>query len=120
MSRGRPPQRGDRIGDLRVIAALSKQGSDDVLLVGHSEYRGKGLVPEAAWAVIEAAFSTLPELNRIWAFADVRQLASTRVMEKLGMQREGVLREHDVRRGELVDRAVYGLLRVEWAASPKR
>ncbi len=82
-----------------------------------SKHRGKSLVPEAAGAVIDTAFETLPELNRIWVFADVRNVASTRVMEKLGMPREDVLRKHDVRRGELVDRAVYGLLRAEWEAS---
>ncbi len=58
-----------------------------------------------------------PGVGRIWAFADVRNVASARVMEKLGMQLEGVLRQHDVRRGEFVDRAVYGLLRAEWEAA---
>jgi RimJ/RimL family protein N-acetyltransferase len=35
-------------------------------------------------------------------------------LEKLGMQREGVLREHFVRRGERVDRVCYGILRSDW------
>ena len=82
-----------------------------------SRHRGKGLVPEAAGAVIDAAFATLPDLNRVWAFADARNVASTRVMQKLGMRSEGMLRAHDVRDGELLDRAVYGLLRAEWEAA---
>ena len=82
-----------------------------------SRHRGKGLMPEAARAVIDAAFQALPDLNRVWAFADARNVASTRVMQKLGMRSEGMLRAHDVRDGELLDRAVYGLLRAEWEAS---
>jgi ribosomal-protein-alanine N-acetyltransferase len=35
-------------------------------------------------------------------------------MEKLGMQREGVLRAHRVIAGERSDEVVYGVLRVEW------
>ena len=37
-----------------------------------------------------------------------------RVLEKLGMTREGLLRKHLIRRGERVDRVYYGLLREEW------
>ena len=51
---------------------------------------GKGLATEAAGAVIDAAFSVYPELNRIQACGDQRNVGSLRVMEKLGMVREGV------------------------------
>ncbi|MBI2395075.1 MAG: GNAT family N-acetyltransferase [Deltaproteobacteria bacterium] len=52
---------------------------------------GHGYVPEAARALVGAALS-LPQVHRVWAFCDVENLASARVMEKAGMQREGVLR----------------------------
>ena len=78
---------------------------------------GKGLAPEAARAVIDAAFETLVGVNRIWAPADARNLASVRVMEKLGMRPEGILRQHTVWHGEPVDLTYYGLLRGEWEAA---
>lgn len=52
---------------------------------------GRGYMPEAACAVIEAALS-LPYIHRVWAFCDIENHASARVMEKAGMQFEGVLR----------------------------
>jgi [ribosomal protein S5]-alanine N-acetyltransferase len=77
----------------------------------------RGIATEAAAAVISAAFEVHRDLNRIEATADVRNLASQRVLEKLGMLREGTTRQNRVVRGEVVDEAYYGLLRQEWAAS---
>ncbi|MPZ15394.1 MAG: hypothetical protein GEU73_13380 [Chloroflexi bacterium] len=44
-----------------------------------------------------------------------RNVQSHRVMEKLGMRREAVLRQHRVHRGERIDEVWYGLLRAEWS-----
>jgi RimJ/RimL family protein N-acetyltransferase len=54
---------------------------------------GKGYVPEALQAVIDALW-TRPEIFRIWAVCDVDNRASARVMEKVGMQREGILKRY--------------------------
>jgi RimJ/RimL family protein N-acetyltransferase len=78
------------------------------------DHWGKGLATEAARAAIDAAFATFPDLNRVRAMADARNIGSQRVMEKLGMKREGVLRQNQVVRGEFIDEAWYGLLRSEW------
>jgi RimJ/RimL family protein N-acetyltransferase len=51
---------------------------------------GQGYVPEALAAVIEVLWSR-PEIYRIFAVCDVDNPASARVMEKVGMQREGRL-----------------------------
>ncbi len=72
---------------------------------------GRGLVVEAARAVISASFSAYPQLDRFRATTDARNTQSVRVMEKLGMKREGLLRRDRLFRGELVDEVVCGLLR---------
>ena len=77
----------------------------------------RGYVTEAAGAVIDAAFRTYPELVRIRAFADVRNAPSQRVMEKLGMRKEGILRQNRYEREQLVDEAWWGMLRGEWEAA---
>jgi RimJ/RimL family protein N-acetyltransferase len=74
---------------------------------------GQGFATEAAGALLEWAFDTL-ELNRVQAEADTRNVASARVLEKLGFVREGTLREDCVVNGEVSDSWVYGLLRREW------
>jgi RimJ/RimL family protein N-acetyltransferase len=76
---------------------------------------GQGIATEAARAVLDYAFDAL-RVAKVWARADPRNLGSVRVLEKLGMQREGLLRGHLWFRGERVDRVYYGLLREEWAA----
>ena len=75
---------------------------------------GRGLVAEAAACVIDAAFNNLEQLIRVYATADVRNLASQRVMEKLGMSREGVHRQDRMSRGALLDSVYYAILRSEW------
>ncbi|NJK57865.1 MAG: GNAT family N-acetyltransferase [Pleurocapsa sp. SU_5_0] len=53
---------------------------------------GKGYTPEALQALINWVLGE-DEIYRIWAVCDVENAASARVMEKVGMQREGILRQ---------------------------
>jgi [ribosomal protein S5]-alanine N-acetyltransferase len=76
----------------------------------------RGFITEAARAVVDTAFLTCTELNRIRAFADARNTSSQRVMEKLGMTKEGTLRQNRMERGTLVDETWFGVLRHEWQA----
>ena len=75
---------------------------------------GQGLVTEAVAAVIEYGFQTLG-LDRMYAYAAINNEASWRVMEKVGMKREGALRHHRLLRGEYVDDVLYAILRDEWS-----
>ena len=76
----------------------------------------KGLTAEAVTAVINWAFEEF-DLVKIGAYADLENRQSWRVMEKLGMKREGVLRSvapSAANPGERVDMVHYGMLREEW------
>jgi len=84
--------------------------------IGRS-YWGQGLTTKAARAVLDLAVSAYATLNRICARADTRNVGSLRVMEKIGMIREGVLRQNRVVRGQLVDEVWCGILRREWEAN---
>lgn len=50
-----------------------------------------GYITEAAQAMVDWALRQ-PEIFRVWAVCDVDNVASSRVLEKIGMRREGVLR----------------------------
>ncbi len=54
-------------------------------------YWGNGFVPEALAAIMEWV-SSQPRIHRVWAYCDVENRASQRVLEKAGMEREGVVR----------------------------
>ena len=68
-----------------------------------------GFATEAVRAVVAFGFDTL-ELHRIFAFTDVTNVASKRVLEKVGFEKEGVLRKHTRRSGVWCDSAVFGVL----------
>ena len=53
-------------------------------------------------------------LHRIIARCDARNGASARVMERLGMRREGHLVENEFIKGEWTDELLYALLEQEW------
>lgn len=76
----------------------------------------RGYATEAGGAVLDFAFATL-DLNRIEAQALTRNPASARVLQKLGMQREGVRRQHIVKWDTTEDVALYGVLASEREAA---
>jgi ribosomal-protein-alanine N-acetyltransferase len=86
----------------------------------HRRLWGQGLATEAARAIVDAAFDAYAQLRRIGARADTRNLSSHRVMEKVGMRKEGTLRQARVARGECIDEVHYGLLRPEWEEGKQR
>ncbi len=63
----------------------------DIGYVLAKRHWGNGYVTEAARAVVQWAASQ-PGIRRVWAYCDVENRASQRVMEKAGMEREGVIR----------------------------
>jgi len=70
---------------------------------------GNGYATEAAAALVGYGFEQL-RLHRIMARHFGSNPASGRVMQKIGMVREGLLREHFVKWGEREDIVVYGVL----------
>ncbi len=57
------------------------------------DLKGNGYATEIGRALIDTAFGRL-RLHRVFAMCSTENLASRRVMEKLGMREEGTLREH--------------------------
>jgi RimJ/RimL family protein N-acetyltransferase len=104
---------GTLVGD--VVLVIDQR--DNLANLGYAiarEHWGNGFATEAARAVVDYGFGTFG-LAKVNARADPRNVASVRVMEKLGMRREALLRSHVLRRGERSDRVYYGLLREEWS-----
>ena len=72
------------------------------------DVRGKGYTSEAAKAVVRILQDV--GFERIEAFANVENVASQKVMEKIGMKYEGTLKKYDCRRdGSLYDAAMYAI-----------
>ena len=74
---------------------------------------GNGYCTEAAKAVVEYGFNEF-DLHRIIANHLTRNPSSGKVMQKLGMQQEGLFREHVIKWDKYEDVVYYGILRDEW------
>jgi|SRR5688572_12008019 len=81
--------------------------------VVHQDYWRRGIASEAASAVIEFGFRQRG-LHRIWAEVDPGNPASARVLEKVGMIREGRLRQHKWYKEDWRDSHLYSILYPEW------
>ena len=72
-------------------------------------YWGSGIATEAALVLVNYGFETL-KLHRIFAGLVSSNLASARVLQKIGMKREGCQRGHNQKWGEFLDLELYGML----------
>ncbi|MEQ1906075.1 MAG: GNAT family protein [Pirellulaceae bacterium] len=108
----RQPATGELVGG----AGLEICSTDHFAELGYwiaRKYWNQGVATEAAAAVVEFGFDQLG-LNRIVAHHMTRNPASGRVLEKLGMTREGLLRRHARKWGEFHDVVIFGILAEDW------
>jgi N-acetyltransferase len=75
---------------------------------------------ESKWLMLGHAFEK-EGCERVQLKTDTRNLRSQRAIERLGAQREGVLRRHMIRAdGTFRDSVVYSILRSEWPEVRRR
>ncbi len=77
------------------------------------KYWGEGYMSEAVSAVIDFGFREML-LNKIEARCEINNIASARVMEKVGMQLEGILRQQLFVKGRYWDLKTYSILREDF------
>ena len=103
---------GRMIGEVGIYVS-PPQSRGDLGWSFHPDYQGRGYATEAAEALLVYAFQEWG-LHRITSGCDTRNVASFRLMERLGMRREGHLRQSQRRNGLWHDEYLYALLREEW------
>jgi RimJ/RimL family protein N-acetyltransferase len=110
-----------RRDDARVMGTVSLFHFDeqnDRAEIGYALGRAfwcRGFMHEALTALVGHAFGAM-DLRRLEADTDPRNAASIRALERLGFEREGLLRERWVVAGTVSDSLLFGLLRRDWAA----
>jgi RimJ/RimL family protein N-acetyltransferase len=81
-------------------------------------YWNKGYCTEAGRTILRYAFETL-NLNRVHASHLRRNPASGRVLQKLGMIPEGIVREHSKKWDVFEDLVLSGILKTDWEQQAK-
>ena len=107
---------GKMIGTCGFARVDSANNSAELGYVLHPDFHGQGLIPEAAEAVLHFGFRIMG-LNRIEARYMVENNASRRVMDKLGMQFEGIKRSQLLVKGIYRDIATCAILATDYRAT---
>ncbi len=106
-------------GKVVGVITLELRAEDRIAEIGYGLARsvwGKGLAVEAVSAVIDWTFNNY-DVVKVFALADSRNDRSIRVLEKLGLQPEGLLRQHRFARDGQTDEVLFGVLKDEWVAA---
>ena len=103
------------IGDCAFLINADSQQAEIGVTLARS-YHGRGLATEAVSKLFDYLFDDLC-LHRVQAICDVDNLASSKLLERVGMRREAHFVDHYWFNGEWRSEYVYGLLRHEWTNS---
>jgi [ribosomal protein S5]-alanine N-acetyltransferase len=101
------------VGSVGLRDIDQEHGQAEVEMWIGVDWWGQGYATEAAKALLQFGFETL-RLNRIYAHHMLRNPASGRVLEKIGMKKEGVLRERVCKWGVFENVAILSVIRKEW------
>lgn len=102
-------------GECGIVRVRAEHRDGELGYMLHTDIHGQGLAVEAAREVLRIGFEAL-KLHRIHATCDDRNMASARVLEKLGMRKEGHFRSNEWVKGEWTGALIYALLEDEWRA----
>ena len=106
---------GGPIGDVSLEWHSGVDRKAEVGYVFDPAHGGQGFATEAARLMVGLAFDRLGA-HRVIGRCDGRNLASARVLERLGMRREAHLIENEWVKDEWTDEVVYAILDREWRA----
>jgi [ribosomal protein S5]-alanine N-acetyltransferase len=101
------------IGTIDFVAWYPQHYRAEIGFILSKDYWGKGLIPEAANKVIKFGFDNM-ELNKIKAPCMVENKQSERVLQKLGMTLEGIMKEEYLIKGMFRNMAVYSILKKDF------
>lgn len=107
----------------RVAGGIGYTEHSDVERIGAEvgywlgwEFWGRGIATVALGLLTEHAFTVNAELRRLYAVPYSSNLASARVLAKVGYQREGTLRQSAIKDGQVLDQWMYSIVREDLVA----
>ncbi|HEX8228630.1 MAG TPA: GNAT family N-acetyltransferase [Chloroflexia bacterium] len=104
---------GKLLGRIVIFLDSEHDARGELAYTLNRSYWGHGYTVEAAKAVIDHGFRHL-RLHRIQASCFPENVASARVLDKIGMSYEGTLRQYMLIKGAYQDLKMYSILRSEW------
>jgi RimJ/RimL family protein N-acetyltransferase len=110
---------GELVGDMVVHLLSQEHSTAEIGFIVHPDHQGHGYATEAARPLLKLAFEDV-QVHRVIGRVEPRNVASARVLEKLGMRQEAHLIENEFVKGEWQSELVYAMLDREWRAIIER
>jgi RimJ/RimL family protein N-acetyltransferase len=104
---------GELVGDVILQLVSAEQRCGEIGYIVHPDHRGRGYAVEACRELLRIAFEDLG-LHRVIGRLEPRNVASGRVLEKLGMRQEAHFVENEYIKGEWQSEVVFAMLAREW------
>jgi [ribosomal protein S5]-alanine N-acetyltransferase len=104
---------GKLIGNCGFGSIIPEHARAELSFALNRQFWGKGYMSEAAHAAVQAAFNRLG-INRVEALSDGENAATVRVLKRVGMIFEGIMRQGVRMRGAFRDAKVYSVLKSEF------
>jgi [ribosomal protein S5]-alanine N-acetyltransferase len=101
------------IGSVEFNISDQTNKTGEIGYIIHPDYWRKGIASEATKIVLNNCFKQF-NLHRVFATCDVRNIASSKVLSKVGMTLEGKMRENLLLRDGWRDSFLYSILDHEW------
>ena len=108
---------GNQVADVSLWLLSEKHGSAEIGYIVHPDHAGRGYATEATLPLLSVAFDDLG-LHRVIGRTEARNVASARVLEKLGLRLEAHFVENELVKGEWQSELVYAILDREWKSRP--
>ena len=104
------------IGTAEISIRNFNHRNGEISYIINPNFWGRGFATDIAYLLIDFGFEHLA-LHRIYATCNPRNIASTRVMEKVGMKKEGIMRECLLIKDGWRDSLLFSVLEYEWNLS---
>ncbi len=104
---------GRLVGEVSLIWRSVADQQAEIGYIVHPDFWGQGYAVEAGRALLAFGFGT-GALHRIYARCDARNVASARVMQRLGMRQEAHFRHHAQFKGRWDEELIYAILESDW------
>jgi RimJ/RimL family protein N-acetyltransferase len=104
---------GEYLGEVGLHLVSREHRQCEIGYVMLPAASGRGFATEAATAMVTLCFEELGA-HRVVGRIEARNLASARVLERLGMRHEAHLRENEFVKGEWNDEGIYAITEDEW------
>lgn len=102
------------VGDCAFVPQAHEPRTSEIGFTIAAEHQGRGYAREAVSSLLRYLFEQLGK-HRVTASCDPRNAQSVKVLEAVGMRREGHMVDSTWAKGEWTDDLLFAILRREWS-----